>query len=86
MGQTNPSGVDGKLGADPLPQPVLPVVVGIGDMGAELIAAQGVPSAVAGIIQIEARVPPDAPSGAAVPLVIKVGDSFSQAGVWLAIR
>lgn len=86
VGQTNPPGVDGKLGADSLPQPVLPVVVGIGDMGAEVIAALGVPSAVAGIIQIEARVPPDAPSGAAVPLVIKVGDSFSQAGVWLAIR
>lgn len=86
LGQTDPPGVDGKLGADPLPKPVLPVVVGIGHMGAELISALGVRGLVAGITQIQARVPAEAPSGAAVPLVIKVGDNFSQAGVWLAIQ
>lgn len=86
VGQTNPREGDGRLGADPLPKPVLPVVVGIGHRGAELISARGAEGVVAGMTQMEARVPLEAPSGGAVPLLIKVGNNLSQEGVWLAIR
>jgi uncharacterized protein (TIGR03437 family) len=85
-GQTNPAGVDGKVAAVPLPEPVLPVVVGIANIGAELQYAGAAPGIVAGLLQINARVPPDAPSGPSVPLIVKVGDTFSQPGVTIAIQ
>lgn len=85
-GQTNPPGVDGKLAADPLPVPVLPVIVGIANIGAEILYAGAAPGVVAGVLQINAVVPPDAPSGSRVPLVVKIGDAFSPDGVFLAIE
>ena len=39
----------------------------------------------AGAMQVNLLVPPDAPTGAAVPLVIQVGDKQSQAGITVAI-
>lgn len=85
-GQTNPAGADGKLAADPLPQPVQPLIVGIANGGAEVLYGGGVPGLVAGLMQIVARVPMDAPSGPAVPLIIKIGDNFSQPGVTMAVQ
>jgi uncharacterized protein (TIGR03437 family) len=85
-GQTNPPGVDGRLAMAPLPVPVLDVVVGVANIGAEVVYAGLAPGFVSGLMQINARIPPDAPSGGAVPLVIRVGDSFSQPGVTIAIR
>lgn len=85
-GQTDPPGVDGKVAQEPFPKPVLPLVVGIGNMGAEVIYGGAAPGLVAGFMLIGARVPMDAPDGPAVPLVIKVGESFSQPGVTMAIQ
>jgi len=84
-GETNPPGVDGKPAAVPLPAPTLPLVVGIANLGAEILYAGGAPGIVAGVMQINARIPLDAPAGPRVPLVIKVGESFSAAGVTLSI-
>jgi uncharacterized protein (TIGR03437 family) len=85
-GQTSPAGVDGKLAAVPLPQPVLPVTVTIGGQNAQILYAGGAPGLVAGLIQINVRIPSGIPTGAAVPVAVRVGNASSQAGVTIAVR
>ena len=85
-GQTTPAGVDGKLAAVPLPKPVLPVTVTMGGQNAEILYAGGAPGAVAGLMQINARIPSGIQTGAAVPVVVRVGNASSQAGVTIAVR
>jgi len=74
-GQTNPAGVDGKRAVSPLPRPVLPIVVGINNAGAEILYTGAAPGLAAGVMQVNVRVPKDAPGGNAVPIVLRVGDS-----------
>jgi uncharacterized protein (TIGR03437 family) len=83
-GQTLPAGVDGKLGAAPLPQPVAPVTVRIGGVAAEVRFAGGAAGQIAGVIQINVVVP--AGLTGAVPVVVTVGGVASQAGVTVAVR
>jgi uncharacterized protein (TIGR03437 family) len=64
---------------------VLPVIVGIANKGVEVLYAGDAPGLVEGVIQINARIPDDAPIGPAVPLVVKIGDAYSQT-VTVAIR
>jgi uncharacterized protein (TIGR03437 family) len=85
-GQTNPPGVDGMLAISPFPAPALPVIVGIANIGAEVLYSGPVPGLTSGLMQINARIPDDAPSGPRVPLVIRVGEAFSQLGVTIAVR
>lgn len=85
-GQTSPAGVDGKVASVPLPMPVLPLLVGIANIGAEVLYAGAAPGVVAGLLQVNVRVPTDAPSGPGVGLVIKVGEVFSQPGITVAIQ
>jgi uncharacterized protein (TIGR03437 family) len=85
-GQTNPPGIDGKVAGVPLPSPALPVVVGIANIGSEIFYAGAAPGLVSGLLQINARVPLDAPSGPRVPLVIRIGDVYSHFGVTVAIE
>lgn len=83
-GQTDPPGVDGKLAAAPLPRPRLPVSVKIGGIEAEVLYSGGAPGSVAGLLQVNARVPMDAPSGI-VPVVLIVGNVSSQPGITMAV-
>jgi uncharacterized protein (TIGR03437 family) len=85
-GQTRPGGVDGKLAAAPLPAPVLPVSVTIGGLPATVTYAGGAPGLVAGVIQINARIPDGVAPGPAVPIVIRAGDFASPEGVTLSVR
>ncbi len=85
-GQTTPDGVDGKPAGTPLPQPVLPVIVGINNEGAEILYAGAVPGLSAGIMQLNVRVPESTPSGEAIPVIVKIGEAFSQPGVTAAVR
>lgn len=85
-GQTEPPGVDGKLAADPLPRPALPVSVQIGGVPADVLYAGAAPQLVAGMLQVNARVPDTASTGSAAPVVLTVGTNSSQPGVSLAIR
>ncbi|MGD0302150.1 MAG: hypothetical protein ABSE86_34145 [Bryobacteraceae bacterium] len=84
-GQTIPNGVDGMLATGPS-QLTLPVVVGIDNAGVQVLYAGNAPGLVEGVIQIDALIPDDAPIGPAVPISIKIGDSYSQANVTVAIR
>jgi uncharacterized protein (TIGR03437 family) len=84
-GQTDPAGIDGKPAGAPLPLPRAPVSVRIGDTAAEVLYAGGAPGLVAGVLQLNARVPQESSSGS-VPVVVTIGGRSSQAGVTLAIQ
>jgi uncharacterized protein (TIGR03437 family) len=86
-GQWSPPGVDGAIvGAGSLPRPILPVHATIGGQPAEVQYAGGAPGIVEGVIQVNLLIPAASQTGAAVLLVLKVGDSTSQPGITLAIQ
>jgi uncharacterized protein (TIGR03437 family) len=89
-GQTTPAGITGSVTihdriAD-YPVPKLPVRVTVGGHPAEIVYAGDAPNAVAGLFQVNFRVPANAPIGDAVPLVLSIGESRSPDGVTMAIR
>jgi uncharacterized protein (TIGR03437 family) len=84
-GQTFDAGVDGKLAAAPLPKPILPVSVTIDGLDAEVIYAGAAPGQVAGLMQINVRIPLEASSGE-VPILLRVGQNQSQSGVTVAVE
>ncbi len=87
VGQLSPTGVDGAVvSADNLPRPALPVRAMIGGQPAEVQYAGGAPGVVEGVIQVNLRITAGSQTGAAVPLLLQVGDSTSQPGITLAIR
>jgi uncharacterized protein (TIGR03437 family) len=85
-GQLAPDGVDGAVDAGNFPRPVLLVLAQIAGQVAEVLYAGGAPGIVEGVIQVNLRIPPASQTGDAVPLVLRVGNSFSQLGITLAIR
>lgn len=85
-GAMNPPLEDGAVvSAETLPRPLLPVVVRIGGQPAEVLYAGAAPGLIAGVLQINARVPPTARPGTAVPVQLQVGDVSSPTGVTLAV-
>jgi uncharacterized protein (TIGR03437 family) len=84
-GQTTPAGVDGKPAVGVYPKPVAAVSVTIGGKAAEVAYAGAAPNFVAGVYQINARVPTGLPAGAA-QVKIKIGDSESPDGVTVAVK
>jgi len=85
-GATKPAGVDGQLAVVPLPAPTQTVTVKIGNIDAPVVYSGAAPGLVAGVIQINARVPATAPLGAAVPVVVRVGTTDSPAGITIAVK
>jgi len=89
-GQTKPVGISGNVSAYPktadYPAPQLPVQVTVGGQPAEIVYAGAAPHAVAGLLQVNFRVPPHAPLGDAVPIVLKIGNSQSADGITMAVR
>jgi uncharacterized protein (TIGR03437 family) len=85
-GQTTPPGIDGKPSSDVLPKPQAPVVVLIGGAQAEVLYAGAAPGLVAGVLQVNARIPQSAPSGPGVPVSLVVGNASSQSGLTLAVQ
>lgn len=88
-GQTNPSGVDGNLDvAAPLPpQPVTqPVTSTVGGVAATVEYAGGVCGLVAGVLQVNIQIPEGIPTGSAVPIVLTIGGTTSQANVTVALH
>jgi uncharacterized protein (TIGR03437 family) len=85
-GQTNPGGIDGQLAAGPpYPSPVNPVTVNIGGIPAEVLYAGAAPTLVAGVMQINVRIPANSPSGDNA-LDVVVGGVHSQRGVTVAVK
>jgi uncharacterized protein (TIGR03437 family) len=85
-GQTNPASIDGQIAGTVLAKPQLPVSVQIGGLAAEIQYGGAAPGLIAGIIQVNAVVPAEAPAGFAVPVVLTVGGSSSPLGVTVAIK
>jgi uncharacterized protein (TIGR03437 family) len=84
-GQTNPPGVNGAFTIDDSIKPASRVVVLIAGIGADLINARVPRGLFAGILQADARVPANAPSGAEIPIWLAVGDVISPPAT-VAIR
>lgn len=85
-GLTEPAGVDGKLATDPLPKPRLAVSVRIGGLQAGVLYAGAAPGLVAGVMQVNARIPDGVAASGAAPIALQVGSITSPAGVTLAIQ
>ena len=85
-GQTQPGGVDGAIASGSgLAKPRLPVQVWIDGRAAEVQYAGAAPGQVAGLMQVNVRIPADASSGS-VPILIQVGNAQSQAGMTVAVQ
>ena len=83
-GQTDPPGTDGKLSVAPFPRPLLPLLLRIGGLRAEIQFAGSAPGLV-GLLQINARVPDYIPAGNQT-LELTVGIARSQPGVTIAVQ
>jgi uncharacterized protein (TIGR03437 family) len=68
------------------PRPRLPVRLTVGGARAEILFVGAAPHAVAGLLQVNFRVPKDAPMGDAVPLVLSIGDAISSPDATIAVR
>jgi uncharacterized protein (TIGR03437 family) len=84
-GQTNPAGVDGQPALTVYPKPLLPVSVTVGGSTAEILYAGAAPTAVAGLLQLNIRVPVGLSPGPA-DVVLKIGSHESVSGVTLALK
>jgi uncharacterized protein (TIGR03437 family) len=86
-GQTAPQGIDGlAANGTPLPKPILPVTVFVGGIPAtDITYAGAAPTLTAGVLQVNVRIPANAPSGD-VSVVVVVGDTASQQGLTVSIR
>jgi len=85
-GETTPAGVDGKPAAEPLPRPKLTVRVFIGGVEAEVLYAGGAPGMVAGLLQVNARVPASVTPGAAVAVEVRVSETASPTGITMGVK
>jgi uncharacterized protein (TIGR03437 family) len=85
-GETSPPGDTGSVTGTDTKAPKLLVGVTIGGAPAAIIYAASAPDAVSGLFQVNAVVPPGIAAGAAVPLVLKVGDASSQANTTIAVK
>ena len=85
-GASVPAPANGQVvSVDALPRPVLPVRVRIAGRNAGVQYAGGAPGMLAGVMQINAQIPGDCPSGA-VPVVVGIGDGASAPGVTIWVR
>ena len=88
-GQTTPAGTTGQVipaDVNRLKRPLANVTATIGGVSARVLYAGSAPGLVSGVFQVNVEVPANAPSGAAVPIVINVGNTGTQAGVTMAVQ
>jgi uncharacterized protein (TIGR03437 family) len=85
-GATNPPWVDGALTSTPLPWVEAAVSVTFGGRAGQVLYAGGAPQDVAGVVQINVRIPNAVASGSSVPITLTVGGVNSQPGVTLALQ
>jgi uncharacterized protein (TIGR03437 family) len=84
-GQTDPPGADGKLAVATYPKPLLPVSVLIGGVSADILYYGAAPTAVAGMLQVNARIPDTLASGSQ-SLILQIGNCTSRDGVTVAVK
>lgn len=82
-GQTLPGGVDGKLTAGTFPKPLSAVSINIGGVQippGDIAYVGGAPELVAGVLQINVKIPNSVQSGS-VPIVLTIGGVSSPAAM-----
>jgi uncharacterized protein (TIGR03437 family) len=84
-GQTTPPGIDDAIYTAAGFTPRLPVGVQVGGVDAEVSYAGAAPAFVQGTIQVNVRIPMNAPTGE-VPVVFTVGNVASQPGLTVSVR
>ena len=84
-GQTIPAGVTGQIAATSLPKPVLPVSVTISGLPADVAYYGAAPNLVAGLFQINARLPAGISPGDQ-PVIVTVGSTRSQQNLTVAVH
>lgn len=88
-GATNPASADGAITTSNPPLPLLtqqPIFVIIDGIYAQVDYSGAAPGAVAGLIQINARVPTNLAPSSSVPVVVQIGNWKSQQNVTMAIQ
>jgi uncharacterized protein (TIGR03437 family) len=87
-GKTSPPVTEGTIApsAEPFARPTLPVSVTIGNQVAEILYAGEAPGSLVGLFQVNVRVPANAPTGNAVPVLVFVNSLPSQAAATIAIK
>jgi uncharacterized protein (TIGR03437 family) len=88
-GQISPPGSDGAIippVLSALKTPVLPVSATIGGIPATVLYAGSAACSVSGVMQVNVRIPANAPAGSSVPIVITVGSAITQTNVTLAVQ
>jgi uncharacterized protein (TIGR03437 family) len=85
QGLTTPDFPEDELASDPLPEPVDPVTVTIAGRQAEILYAGAAPG-LAGVMQINVRLPRGIDPSNSVPVSVKIGANSSQPGVTLSLR
>lgn len=84
-GQTAPGGINGRIAGSVVPTPLAPVSVKIGGVDAEVDYAGGAPQAVAGLFQVNVKVPAGL-QAEANSVVLTVGGASSRADVTITVR
>jgi uncharacterized protein (TIGR03437 family) len=84
-GVTSPASADGAITQSDLGVPLLPVAVTIDGQPADVLWAGAAPNLVAGVLQVNVRIPSSARSGNAA-VSMQIGTAQSQAGVTIAVK
>lgn len=77
--------VDGEIATEPVPT-AIPVTATIAGLPAEVTYSGSAPTLIAGITQINVRIPQEAPPNPAAPIVLNSGSAATPAGVCVSIR
>jgi len=85
QGVTSPASKTGAAAIDSYPNPAADVTVTLGGSAAQVLFKGQAPYT-AGVMQINAKLAPDAPGGDAIPLVLTVGGVAAQSGITVAIQ
>ena len=88
-GQTTPKGIDGILAGLPLPAPIATIFALIPTASQQIdlrtIFVGNAPGSI-GLTQLNVKLPDNTPSGDSVPILVLVGNSWSSAGVTVAVQ
>lgn len=86
LGVTNPAGQDGLISGDVTPAPALHIAVFMQGVPADLLYAGAAPQTVAGVYQLNVRVPVGGHSGDLIPISVQAGSAISPQNITLAVR
>lgn len=85
-GPTLPIPWDGFIATEASPVSIPNVSVLLGDVNAEVLYAGATPGLITGIVQINARIPENSPTGKTVPLTVRVENASSPPGVTISVK